>query len=67
MLYVFREKYQGVFGWAGEINVFKHALAGNGFFSRGNRVDIEHIEKGDLDPFPETSVGGSDSYNRNEL
>ena len=26
MLYVFREKYQGVFGWAGEINVFKHAL-----------------------------------------
>ena len=26
MLYVSREKYQGVFGWAGEINVFKHAL-----------------------------------------
>ena len=29
---------QGVFGWAGEINVFKHALAANGFFANGERV-----------------------------
>ena len=45
------ETFPNTFRWAGEINVFKHALAGNGFFSRGNRVDIKHIEKGDLDPF----------------
>jgi len=43
--------YQNVFGWAGEINVFKHALAANGFFANGNRVTEAGIANGDLDGF----------------
>ena len=35
---------QGVFGWAGEINVFKHALAANGFFANGERVSVDQSE-----------------------
>ena len=38
------------FGWAGEINVYKHALAANGFFSHP-RVTEEHVESGALDTF----------------
>ena len=37
---------QGVFGWAGEINVFKHALAANGFFANGERVSVDQSEAG---------------------
>jgi len=37
-------KYQGVFKWSGEINVFKHALAANGFFEFGERVTEERIK-----------------------
>ena len=42
---------QGVFGWAGEINVFKHALAANGFFANGERVSEARVARGDLDGF----------------
>jgi len=44
-------KYQGVFKWSGEINVFKHALAANGFFENGNRVSEEYIKSGKLNSF----------------
>lgn len=43
--------YQGVFQWSGEINVFKHALAANGFFANGNRVSQKVIADGSLDSF----------------
>lgn len=43
-------EYPGVFGWAGEINVFKHALAANGFWEQP-RVTIDRIEKGEYDSF----------------
>jgi len=36
------------FTWAGEINVFKHALASNGFFEQ-ERVTVSRIEKGEYD------------------
>lgn len=42
--------FPGVFKWAGEINVFKHALAANAFFE-GGRVTVEQIRSGALDPF----------------
>ena len=41
--------YPDVFGWAGEINVYKHALAANGFLNNGNRVNEEFIKSGALD------------------
>jgi len=44
-------KYQQVFKWSGEINVFKHALAANGFFENGNRVNEEYIKSGKLNSF----------------
>ena len=40
-----------MFGWAGEINVFKHALAANGFFANGERVSEARVARGDLDGF----------------
>ena len=44
------QDYPGMFSWAGEINIFKHALVKNGFFaSFSPRVTVEKIEKGDLD------------------
>jgi len=46
-----KSKHQGVFGWAGEINVFKHALAANGFFANGERVSEARVARGDLDGF----------------
>lgn len=42
------QDFPGVFNWAGEINVFKHALAGNGFFD-GQRVTVAQINSGSLD------------------
>ena len=47
------ESYPGAFAWAGEINVFKHALAGNGFFNPkvSPRVNEAHLASGKLDPF----------------
>jgi len=42
--------FPNVFKWAGEINVFKHALAANAFFQNG-RVTVEQINSGALDPF----------------
>eukprot|EP00091_Calanus_sinicus_P014765 TRINITY_DN3243_c0_g1_i3.p1 TRINITY_DN3243_c0_g1~~TRINITY_DN3243_c0_g1_i3.p1 ORF type:complete len:565 (-),score=165.35 TRINITY_DN3243_c0_g1_i3:132-1826(-) len=48
---VLESTYQGVFKWAGEINVFKHALAANGFFENGNRVNEEYIKSGKLNTF----------------
>ena len=41
-------EFPGAFGWAGEINVFKHALASNGFFHQ-NRVTERMLHNGDLD------------------
>lgn len=43
--------YQGVFKWSGEINVYKHALAANGFFANGERVSEQVIADGKLDYF----------------
>ena len=40
--------FPNTFAWAGEINVFKHALAANGFFN-GPRVTVSHVESGALD------------------
>jgi len=48
---VLESTYQGVFKWAGEVNVFKHALAANGFFENGNRVNEEYIKSGKLNTF----------------
>jgi len=47
------DTYPGAFGWAGEINVFKHALAGNGFFNKkvSPRINEAHLASGKLDPF----------------
>jgi len=45
-----QKKFPGVFGWAGEINVYKHALAANGFLHNGNRVNEAFLERGSLDP-----------------
>ncbi|CAL4182177.1 unnamed protein product, partial [Meganyctiphanes norvegica] len=42
--------FPNVFQWAGEINVFKHALAANAFF-QGPRVTVEQIDSGAHDPF----------------
>lgn len=44
-------KYPGAFTWMGELNVFKHALAGNGFFSEfnGPRLTVARILAGELD------------------
>lgn len=44
------QEFPDTFKWAGEINVYKHALAGNGFFNQP-RVTEEHIDSGVLDPF----------------
>lgn len=44
------QSFPGVFQWAGEINVFKHALAANAFFE-GDRVTVEQLRSGALDPF----------------
>eukprot|EP00095_Tigriopus_kingsejongensis_P012514 maker-scaffold455_size166772-snap-gene-0.29 protein:Tk12514 transcript:maker-scaffold455_size166772-snap-gene-0.29-mRNA-1 annotation:"hypothetical protein BRAFLDRAFT_82927" len=44
------QDYPDVFQWAGEINVFKHALAGNGFFNQP-RVTETFVHSGALDPF----------------
>lgn len=41
--------YPAVFGWAGEINVYKHALSANGFLNNGHRVTEEWIKAGKLD------------------
>ena len=45
------DKFPHTFKWMGEINVFKHALAGNGFFSdfTGPRLTVARIEAGELD------------------
>jgi len=45
---VLENNYPNTFGWAGEINVFKHALAGNGFFEQ-ERVTVKKIESGVYD------------------
>ena len=41
------------FKWAGEINIIKHALVGNGFFKEDSspRLTKKFIEDGNLDPF----------------
>ena len=46
-----RQKYPQTFTWLGELNVFKHALAGNGFFSdfTGPRLTVARVEAGELD------------------
>lgn len=44
-------KWPKTFTWLGELNVFKHALAGNGFFSNftGPRLTVARVEAGELD------------------
>jgi len=44
-----QSKYPGDFKWAGEINVYKHALAANGFFENGDRVTEAFLNSGKLD------------------
>lgn len=44
-------KYPDSFKWAGEINVFKHALSANGFFSKWRRVDVNTVKSGVYDEF----------------
>ena len=41
------------FNWAGEINVIKHALVGNGFFKADTspRITKKFIDDGNLTPF----------------
>jgi len=48
-----RNDFPGAFKWAGEINVIKHALVGNGFFKEDTspRLTKKFIEDGNLDPF----------------
>lgn len=46
-----QSRYPGIFKWSGEINVFKHALAANGFFVNGQRVNEAVLAEGKLDPF----------------
>ena len=45
------KKFPKTFKWLGEINVFKHALAGNAFFSdfTGPRLTVARVESGELD------------------
>jgi hypothetical protein len=43
-------QFPGMFGWAGEINIFKHALAANGFWTKP-RITLDRIEKGEYDDF----------------
>ena len=49
VLDMLQKNYPNVFGWAGEINVYKHALAANGFLYNGHRVNEEWIKAGKLD------------------
>jgi len=44
-------EYPDSFSWAGEINVFKHALSANGFFSKWRRVDVARVKSGVYDNF----------------
>ena len=46
-------EFPGAFKWAGEINVIKHALVGNGFFKEDTspRLTKKFIDDGNLDPF----------------
>lgn len=44
-------EYPDSFAWAGEINVFKHALSANGFFSKWRRVDVGTVKSGAYDNF----------------
>jgi len=45
------ERFPRTFTWMGELNVFKHALAGSGFFSdlTGPRLTVDRVEAGELD------------------
>ena len=45
------DKWPKTFTWLGELNVFEHALAGNGFFSNftGPRLTVARVESGELD------------------
>lgn len=46
-----QSQFPNAFKWSGEINVFKHALAANGFFQDGERVSEAVINAGKLDGF----------------
>ena len=48
--------FPDAFQWAGEINVFKHALVGNGFFKGGKRSVRGSIELSFFISFPFSSV-----------
>ena len=45
--------FPNAFKWAGEINVIKHALVGNGFFKDDTspRITKQFLDNGNLDPF----------------
>lgn len=45
------KQFPDSFQWSGEINVFKHALAANGFFLNGRRVTEDVINSGRLDSY----------------
>ena len=46
-------EFPGAFRWAGEMNVIKHALVGNGFFDRREspRITKRFLDSGKLDHF----------------
>ena len=46
-------EFPKAFKWAGEINVIKHALVGNGFFKEDTspRITKQFLDDGNLDPF----------------
>ena len=47
------QEFPHAFGWAGEINVIKHALVGNGFFKapESPRITKRFLDQGNLDNF----------------
>ena len=47
------QEFPHAFGWAGEINVIKHALVGNGFFKapESPRITKRFLDQGNLDHF----------------
>ena len=53
IMHKLEKDFPKAFGWAGEINVIKHALVGNGFFKEDTspRITKQFLDGGRLDPF----------------
>jgi len=46
-----QSEHVDMFKWSGELNVFKHALAANGFFVNDRRVSEEELNSGSQDAY----------------